>query len=290
MRLGRIGPRDQERPVVSPGGEAWYDARPVAADFDPIFFAGDGLRRLRSALESGSLPRASIDGQRFGPPLVRPPSILCIGMNYAAHAAESGALPPDELVVFYKKSNTLAGPRDPIQRIDARSTLDWEVELGIVIRARLHGEVTDDAAQAAIAGYVLADDLSDRWLQLERSGGQWSKGKSFPGSCALGPWVRTADEIPDPQDLRLRSWVNGEARQSSSTADMVFSVTRILRELALVMELEPGDLILTGTPEGVALSGRFPYLASGDVVRMTIDGLGEIEQSVAPFELEENER
>lgn len=287
MRLMRVGQAGRERPLASVDGRDWFDIRPIAPDIDAAFFAADGIRRVAAALEQGALPAAAIGDERIGPPLTRPPSIICIGMNYAAHAAESGSPPPEEVVVFFKKTNTLAGPRDAIRRTDARSTLDWEVELGVVIGAGLRGEVTAEAAMSSIAGYVVADDLSDRWLQLDRSGGQWSKGKSFPGSCALGPWILTADEVPDPQALALRSWVNGEARQASSTSDMIFPVADILVELARVMELEPGDLVLTGTPEGVALSGRFPYLSSGDVVRMTIDGLGEIEHSVAAFEPEE---
>lgn len=286
MKLMRVGEAGAERPVVGTA-EQWFDASGVTRDFDADFFATGGIERLGSALASGELPPTAIDGERIGAPILRPPSVLCIGMNFAAHAAESGALPPEELVIFFKKSNTVVGPNDPIRRVDVKSTLDWEVELGIVVGAPLHGEVTPHAAMAAIAGYVLADDVSDRWLQLDRSGGQWSKGKCFPGSCALGPWIATADEIEDPQKLDMRSWVNGEPRQASNTSDLVFSVAQIMIELARVMTLEPGDVILTGTPQGVALSGRFPYLASGDRVRMTIDGLGEIEQSVEPFPVKE---
>jgi len=273
--------------VVSADGAAWFDAAPVATDFDAGFFAGDGIPRLRRALVDGTLTPIALTGERVGPPLMRPPSIVCVGMNYAAHAAESGSAPPEEVVVFFKKPNTVIGPNDPIRRVDARSTLDWEVELGVVIGSPLLGPVTPDAALAAVAGYVLANDLSDRWLQLDRSGGQWSKGKGFAGSCPLGPWIATADEIPDPQALGLRSWVNGDPRQDSTTSDMIFPVATILVELAAVMELEPGDLVLTGTPEGVALSGRYPYLADGDTVRLAIDGLGEIDQTVAHFAPEE---
>jgi 2-keto-4-pentenoate hydratase/2-oxohepta-3-ene-1,7-dioic acid hydratase in catechol pathway len=280
MRVGQAG---HERPVVSTDGSTWFDAREITSDYDSTFFAADGIARLRAAMASGSLPLVSIEHQRAGPPITRPPSIICIGMNYAAHAAESGALPPEDVVVFFKKSNTLVGPRDPIRRVDALSTLDWEVELGVVIANELHGDVSQDEAVAAVAGYVLANDLSDRWMQIDRSGGQWSKGKSFPGSCALGPWMLTAKDIADPQALRLQSWVNGEPRQDSNTFDMIFAIPEILVDLARVMRLEPGDLILTGTPQGVALSGRFPYMKSGDTVRMTIDGLGEIEQTVAPY-------
>lgn len=280
MRVGQAG---HERPVVSADGSTWFDAREIASDYDSAFFAADGIAQLRAAMASGSLPSVSIEHKRAGPPITRPPSIICIGMNYAAHAAESGALPPEDVVVFFKKSNTLAGPRDPIRRVDALSTLDWEVELGVVIGNELHGDVSQDEAVAAIAGYVLANDLSDRWMQIDRSGGQWSKGKSFPGSCALGPWMLSAKEITDPQTLRLQSWVNDEPRQDSNTVDMIFAIPEILIDLARVMRLEPGDLILTGTPQGVALSGRFPYLKSGDTVRMTIDGLGEIQQTVESY-------
>lgn len=287
MKLMRIGEPGYERATVSADGASWFDATAVVDDIDPAFFAGDGPRRLRSALDAGTLRPVATDGVRIGPALGSPTSIVCIGMNYAAHAAESGSPPPDELVIFFKKTNTVCGPHEPIVPTDARSTIDWEVELGVVVGAPLHGRVSPAEAMSAVAGYVLADDLSDRWLQIERSGGQWSKGKSFPGSCALGPWIVTADEIADPQSLRMRSWVNGQPRQDSTTADMVFPVAQILTDLARVMALEPGDLILTGTPEGVALSGRFPYLSSGDTVRMTIDGLGEIEHTVALFPTEE---
>lgn len=276
----RIGPRGSEIPVVSDSGGQWFDARAVVPDFTSGALAVDQLAALRAELVAGRLALIDTGGQRIGAPLARPASIMCIGMNYAAHAAESGALPPEEVVLFFKKPNTLVGPNDPIFAPDRRSTLDWEVELGVVVGARLSGSVTGEEAEAAVAGYVLANDLSDRWNQIETSGGQWSKGKCFEDSCPLGPWFVTADEIPDPQSLRLRSWVNGSPRQDSSTADMVFSITDILVDLARVMALEPGDLILTGTPEGVALSGRFPYLREGDRVQMTVDGLGEIDQPV----------
>lgn len=280
MKLMRIGEPGSEIPVVSERDDIWFDARPITKDFDAEAFALENLAALRAAIAAGQLPEIDVVDQRVGSPIRRAASVMCIGMNYAAHAAESGSLPPENVVLFFKKANTLIGPNDPIFATDTRSTLDWEVELGIVIGARLTGKVTDQEAEAAVAGYVLANDLSDRWNQLDTSGGQWSKGKCFESSCPLGPWVVTADEIADPQQLQLNSWVNGHPRQDSSTADMIFSVLDILRDLATVMVLEPGDLILTGTPEGVALSGRFPYLTENDTVRMTIEGLGEIDQRV----------
>lgn len=288
MKLMRIGPAGAERPVASIDGETWFDVRLIADDITPSLLDRASLDRLRAALDHGDLPRTSMEDERIGAPIATVRSIVCIGMNYAAHAEESGAAPPEEVVIFFKKPNTLSGPNDPIRAVDARSTLDWEVELGVMIGESIHGRVTPEEAVAAVAGYVLANDLSDRWLQLERSGGQWSKGKSFPGSCALGPWIATADEIADPQDLGLRSWVDDQPRQDSSTADMIFPVASILVELASFMELEPGDLILTGTPQGVALSRRFPYLSEGDTVRLAIDGLGEIEQTVIPQLSEEH--
>lgn len=280
MRFLRVGPRDGERPVVLDRDDRAFDLRPLTADVDAAFFASAGPERVAAALAAGSLPATEIAGERLGAPIRRPSSIICIGMNYARHAAESGSAPPEHLVVFLKKPNTAVGPTDPVIVPRGSTKLDWEVELGVVIGREAH-EVPDDAAAlAAVGGYLVANDLSERALQIESSGGQWSKGKNCADFSPLGPWIATPDEVPDPQALRLRSWVNDEPRQDSSTADMIFPVARIVRELSQVMVLEPGDLILTGTPEGVALSGRFPYLAPGDRVRMEIEGLGEISQTV----------
>jgi 2-keto-4-pentenoate hydratase/2-oxohepta-3-ene-1,7-dioic acid hydratase in catechol pathway len=203
-------------------------------------------------------------------------------MNYAAHAAESGSAPPEVPIMFLKPPNTVTGPYDDVRIPRGSTKTDWEVELGVVIGRRALYLDSPDRSLEHVAGFVLANDLSERAFQLEVSGGQWSKGKSAPGFNPLGPWLVTPDEVKH-QDLGLRSWVNGDPRQDSSTADQVFDVATIVHHLSQFMCLEPGDLILTGTPEGVALSGRFPYLAPGDVVEMEIDGLGRQRQRmVAP--------
>jgi 2-keto-4-pentenoate hydratase/2-oxohepta-3-ene-1,7-dioic acid hydratase in catechol pathway len=199
-------------------------------------------------------------------------------MNYAAHAAESGSAPPERLVMFMKSPNTVIGPDDDVVIPRGSRKTDWEVELGVVIGRRASALASEDDAAGCIAGYVVANDLSEREWQLEISGGQWSKGKSAPTFCPVGPWLVTPDEV-DGHDLRLRSFVNGEPRQDSRTSDLIFGIHRIVFELSRYLALEPGDLVLTGTPEGVALSGRFPYLAPGDVVELEIEGLGRQRQT-----------
>ena len=273
MKLARLGPIGAERPAVV-SGDVTYDLRGLTPDLDGGFFARGGVQEVRQALESGELPRLPDAGSlRSGSPLTRPGAVVCIGLNYAAHAAESGLAPPENPVVFLKTSNTVGGPDDPVAIPRGSTKTDWEVELGVVIgRRALYLDSPKDSLDH-VAGFVVADDLSERNFQMEVSGGQWSKGKCAPGFGPTGPWLVTPDEV-DHRALRLRSWVNGEPRQDSSTADMIFDVEFLVWHLSQYMALEPGDLVLTGTPEGVALSGRFPYLRAGDVVEMEIDGLG----------------
>lgn len=276
MKLMRIGASGAEKPVVELEGMR-YDASALG-DFTPAFWAGDGVARARLAIADGALPEiAGEPGERYGSPVVAPASVICIGQNYAAHAAESGAEPPAQPIVFFKTPNTVAGPNDPVTIPTGSQKTDWEVELGIVIGRRAFQLGTREEALACIGGYVLANDLSEREYQIELSGGQWSKGKCLPGYLPLGPWTVTPDEF-DPADVALRSWVNGEARQDSRTADMIFDCAALVQDLSRYMQLEPGDVISTGTPEGVAFSGRFPYLSSGDTVRLEIEGLGVQEQ------------
>lgn len=283
MRLARLGALGQERPVLLDGHDA-FDLSGITADIDGAFLASGGLDRVRAAAEAGELPAyARVEGERVGAPIARPSAVVCIGMNYAAHAAESGALPPEVPIMFHKAPNTVVGPDDPVALPPKSEKTDWEVELGVVIGRRTAYLASPDEALHHVAGFVLCNDLSERDFQLVASGGQWSKGKSAPGFCPTGPWLVTPDEL-DHRDLRLRSWVNGEPRQDSSTADMVFSVEQLLWDLSQYLTLEPGDLVLTGTPEGVALSGRFPYLAAGDVVELSIDGLGRQRQEVVAFD------
>ncbi len=258
-------------------GETYYDLRSITREIDGAFLAG-GLDAARAALAEGTLPALEVTAEtRLGSPIARPGDVVCIGMNYAAHAAESGSLPPEIPILFLKPSNTVQGPDDPVDIPKTSVKTDWEVELGVVIgAAALYLDSPADSA-AHIAGYVTANDLSERDFQLAVSGGQWSKGKASPGFTPVGPWLVTPDEV-DARDLRLRSWVNGEPRQDSSTRDMVFDVDHLIWHLSQYMLLEPGDLVLTGTPQGVALSGRFPYLAEGDVCEIEIEGLGRQRQ------------
>lgn len=284
MRLAHIGPVGQEIAVVATA-EGYHDLRGITPEIGPDFIASDGIRRAREAFDAGSLPLLDVDPAtaRIGSPLRRPGAIVCIGMNYAAHAAESGSEPPEVPIIFFKAPNTVVGPHDevPIPRGSTRT--DWEVELGVVIGRR--ALYLDDPQQALdhVAGFVVANDLSERSFQLEQSGGQWSKGKCAPGFSPLGPWLVTPDEV-DHQSLGLRSWVNGEPRQSSSTKDQIFDVATVIHHLSQYLALDPGDVVLTGTPEGVALSGRFPYLSAGDVVEVEIDGLGRQRQRMVSHE------
>lgn len=281
MKLLRYGPIGSERPAVlavdRDGNEQAYDLSSLTPDITGEFLAADGIAAVRKGLETGSLPRADIGGERIGAPIARPSAIICVGMNYAAHAAESGSTPPDTPIIFLKTPNTLAGPDDDAFIPRGSTRTDWEVELGVVIGKR--AGYLDSVEQAAehIAGYLAANDLSERTFQLDDSGGQWSKGKCAPGFSPLGPWLVPAAEV-EAENLRLRSWVNGEARQDSSTADMIFTPAFLVHHLSQYLTLEAGDVVLTGTPQGVALSGKYPYLTAGDVVEIEIEGLGRQRQ------------
>lgn len=273
MKLLRLGRSGHERPAVS-DNDRIYDLSSVTDDIDGAFLESHGIERTRTALKEESLPILDNASElRIGSPIARPAAVICIGQNYAAHAAESGSEPPTRPIVFFKHPNTVVGPNDSVPIPTGSTTTDWEVELGVVIGRRTHMLAAPEAAHAQIAGYVLANDVSERDLQIELSGGQWGKGKSCPAFCPVGPEFIPADEI-DPSNLGIRSWVNGQARQDSITKDMIFTVPHIVHDLSQYMTLEPGDLILTGTPEGVAFSGRYPYLTDGDVVELEIDELG----------------
>lgn len=278
MRFLRVGEPGHERPVLL-HDESHYSLERLTDDLDGSFWA-EGPSRARAALAAGELEEISIEGLRIGAPIARPEAVICIGQNYAAHAAESGSPVPEQPIVFFKTPNTVAGPNDTVGIPPGSVKTDWEVELGIVIGRRAEYLPGPDSVAEHIAGYVLANDLSERTYQLEESGGQWSKGKCIRGYCPLGPFLVTPDEV-DVRELALRSWVNGEPRQDSSTADMIFDVNYLVYHLSHYMQLEPGDLILTGTPQGVALSGRFPYLSDGDVVETEITGLGRQRQQYA---------
>ena len=278
MQLLRLGPAGDERPAVRDDDGTVFDLGPVTDEIDGAFLAEDGLARARDALSAGRLPALDTDGLRFGAPIARPGAVLCIGQNYAAHAAETGDAPPSVPVLFFKHPNTVVGPYDDVQIPKGSEKTDWEVELAVVIGTRARYLDSPEEAARHIAGYAVSNDVSERAFQIEQSGGQWSKGKCCETFNPLGPAVLPADEVDDVQKLRLRSWVNGEPRQDSTTADMVFGVDHLVWHLSQYLVLEPGDVINTGTPQGVALSGKFPFLSAGDVMALEIDGLGRQEQ------------
>lgn len=280
MKLLRIGPPGLEVPVVQTVDGELRDLRPLTADIDGAFLADDGVARARDAL--ATLPRLELDsGTRIGSPVVRGHAIVCIGLNYADHAAETGAALPAEPVVFAKATSTLAGPNDAIMIPPGSTTTDYEVELAVIIGRPAHRLESPDDAADVIAGYAIANDVSERELQLVRGGGQWYLGKSCPTFNPLGPWLVPADDVPDPQALSLELSVNGEVRQSSTTAQMIFGVAHIVWYLSQHLHLEPGDVINTGTPGGVALARPdLPYLRAGDVVDLSIEGLGQQRQAI----------
>lgn len=270
MKYLRIGLPGYETPVALHEGK-YYDLSDATHDIDGEFLRHGGIATV------AGFPEIDVEGAHVAAPIAKPSAIVCIGMNYAAHCAESGLEPPAEPVVFYKHPNTIVGPHDDVEIPRASTRTDWEVELGVVFKKRASYLDSEEEALDCIAGFLVANDLSEREFQIERSGGQFSKGKACPTFTPLGPYLVTPDEIADPQALRLWSKVNGEIRQDSNSKDMIFPVARIIHHMSQFMAFDPGDLLLTGTPEGVALSGRFPYLKAGDVVSVGIEGLGHTE-------------
>lgn len=278
MKFARVRYDGKTRPVVLSDGHVYaLDDRIPDLDADSL----GRLPEVTGWLADNALPDLGPepDPADYAAPAARVGAVIAIGMNYAAHAAESGASPPERPVMFLKTPNTIGGPNDPVRIPPHSRKTDWEVELAFVIGRRAYELSDDDDPLDYIAGFTVANDLSERTFQLEESGGQWSKGKCLPGYTPLGPWLVTPDKI-DHRNLRLRSFVNDEPRQDSSTADLIFDVPTIIRHLSHYLALEPGDVVLTGTPEGVALSGRFPYLVPGDVVRIEIEGLGSQTQQM----------
>lgn len=283
MKFARLGTPGAEIPVLV-DGERYLDLRSVTSDVNGDFLADDFRARIDAARAADELPvLEDAAAMRIGAPIARPSAVICIGQNYAAHARESGSEPPTVPIMFLKTPNTVVGPNDVVTIPRGSEKTDWEVELGIVIGARAAYLDSPDDADAHIAGYVTANDVSERAFQMEVSGGQWSKGKIAPGFNPTGPWLVTPDEV-DVDNLRLRSWVNGDARQDSNTDDMIFDVRVIVHHLSQYVTLEPGDLILTGTPQGVAFGGKFPYLRAGDVVEIEIEGLGHQRQEFVAWE------
>jgi len=289
MKLIRFGNAGQELPgVLSPSGRR-LDCSKFGQDWDSAFLASDGLQRLAEWLRkwASDCPEIS-DYVRLGPPVTPPSKIICVGLNYATHARESGMEVPSEPVLFMKATSSLSGPNDDIvipQILSASGSprlaqeTDWEVELAVVIGRQCKSVKVEDAMHH-VAGYTLHNDVSERETQLQR-GGQWVKGKSFDSFAPIGPWLATADEIPDPQNLRLWLKLNGELMQNDNTCEMIFKIPQLISYISWHMRLLPGDIISTGTPFGVGL-GLSPkrYLRAGDKIELGIDGLGTARQRV----------
>lgn len=279
MELLRIGPVGREQPAVRADDGTSYSLTDLTQDIDGRFLGDDGIARVQDALAKGRLPVLPISpGERIGAPVARPGAVVCIGQNYAAHAAESGSPVPAAPIIFFKHPNTVIGPNDDVLIPPGADKVDWEVELAVVIGRQARYLSSPEDAPRHIAGFCISNDVSERSYQLDHSGGQWSKGKSCESFNPLGPFLVPVADLDPARPLRLRSWVNGEPRQDSTTADMVFSVNELVHHLSHYLVLEPGDVINTGTPQGVALSGRFPYLRAGDQMKLEITGLGSQQQ------------
>ena len=280
MKLIRFGPPGHERSGLLLGDGTRIDATGFGESWGETFFETDGLRRLSAWLDKHAARAPRVEASaRLGPPITRPSKIVCIGLNYADHARETNAKIPEEPVIFFKATTSLAGPSDDLPLPRGSVKTDWEVELAVVIGRRARYVAREDAA-AHVAGYALHNDYSERQDQLER-GGQWSKGKSQDGYAPLGPFLATPDELGDVTNLPMWLTVNGESRQKSSTHQMIFDVPTLVSYLSRFMTLLPGDVISTGTPSGVGLGMNPPtFLKAGDVVELGIEGLGTQRQRI----------
>ena len=274
MKLIRFGTPQNEKPGVQLQDGTRLDVSAFGSDYDETFFGTEGIEKLSQWLEQhqDSCPVVARD-VRLGAPLARPSKIVCVGLNYAKHAEESGMAPPEEPVLFFKASSAITGPFDPIRIPKGSTKTDWEVELALVIGKKA-SYVSEKEALNHVAGYVLHNDVSERAFQLERSG-QWVKGKSCDTFAPLGPFIATTDEIKDPNSLNLWLKLNGKLMQNSNTSDFIFNVQEVVSHISQFMTLLPGDIISTGTPFGVGLGLTPPrYLKEGDEVELGIEGLG----------------
>lgn len=280
MKLIRFGNPGEEKPGILIDNKR-YDVSHIVGDYDASFFGSSGIADLLNQVDKGSLPEVK-DNVRWGSPLGRPGKIVCIGLNYADHAAESGMELPKEPVVFFKATSSIIGPFDDVVIPKGSQKTDWEVELGVVIGKKA-SYVDEKDAMNHIAGYVLHNDISERAFQIER-GGQWVKGKSCDTFAPLGPWVATPDEIKDVDNLNLWLTVNGKKYQDGSSSNLIFKIPFIIHYLSQFMTLEPGDVISTGTPAGVGLGLKPPvYLKAGDEMELGIEGLGTSKQKVIAY-------
>ncbi|MFJ8647026.1 fumarylacetoacetate hydrolase family protein [Streptomyces sp. NPDC093546] len=282
MKLLRVGTAGAERPAVLDQEGTLRDLSALVPDIDGNLLSdASALDRIRAAVGAGVLPALDATGLRIGPPVARIGKVVCIGLNYHDHAAETGQATPAEPVVFLKAADTVVGPDDTVLVPRGSRKTDWEVELAVVIGRTARYVESAEAALAHVAGYTVAHDVSEREFQIER-GGTWDKGKNCETFNPLGPWLVTADEVPDPQALSLKLWVNGELKQNGTTANQIFPVGEVVRYVSQFMTLYPGDVINTGTPAGVAMGQPEPkpYLRAGDVVELEVEGLGRQRQEL----------
>jgi 2,4-didehydro-3-deoxy-L-rhamnonate hydrolase len=280
MQLIRWGRSGEEKPGILTNADLRLDVSGFGSDFDEHFFASGGLQELQTWLAANSATAPSVpDSARLGPPICRPSKIVCIGLNFRDHAAESKMEPPKEPVLFFKSTTSLVGPNDALKIPRNAEKVDWEVELAVVMAKRA-SYVSQADALDYVAGFALHNDYSERSFQLER-GGQWVKGKSADTFAPLGPFLATRDELPNFAQLKMWLKVNGVFRQNSSTSEMIFGVPFLVSYVSQFMTLLPGDVISTGTPAGVGLGMKPPqYLKPGDVVELGIEGLGQSRQQV----------
>ena len=283
MKLVRFGEIGQEKPGVQLENGTRLDVSAFGRDYNEDFFGTDGLAQLKDwlAKNEGNCPKVD-NSVRLGAPLVRPSKIVCVGLNYAKHAAESGMAVPKEPVLFFKATSAMVGPNDDVIIPKGSEKTDWEVELAVVIGKKA-SYVSEANALDHVAGYVLHNDYSERAFQIEREG-QWVKGKSCDTFAPVGPFIATKDEIKDPNNLHLWLKLNGETVQDSSTSDFIFNVQEVVSYISQFMTLLPGDIISTGTPFGVGLGFNPPkYLKAGDVVELGIEGLGSSKQTARAY-------
>ncbi|WP_316848769.1 fumarylacetoacetate hydrolase family protein [Pedobacter agri] len=281
MKLIRFGEPGAEKPGIIVDGK-YFDVSSLVTDYNEAFFGGDGLEKLKKDIDSADLPGVD-QNIRLGAALARPSKIICVGLNYKDHAAETNAPIPAEPILFFKATSAIVGPNDDLVIPKNSKKTDWEVELAIVIGKKA-SYVSEENALDHIAGYVLHNDYSEREFQLERNG-QWVKGKSCDTFAPIGPFIATQDEISDVHNLRLWLTVNGKTLQDGNTSNLIFNVPFMISYISQFMTLLPGDVITTGTPAGVGL-GQKPepwYLKAGDVVELGIDGLGSSKQVVKAY-------
>ena len=274
MKLMRLGKRGREKPAVWASENSAIDVSSVVADFDPSFFAGDGIEKVRAALAKGGLPSIQLESVRIGPPVSHPGKLVAVGKNYAEHAKETKSAVPEKPIFFAKATSAINGPYDDVVIPADYATVDYEVELALVIGRRAK-RVDRTAALAHVAGYMICNDVTERTAQT-KEGSQWFRGKSFDTFAPLGPFLVTADDVGNPHALSLICRVDGEMRQNGNTKDFLFDIPYLIEFMSRNVTLEPGDIITTGTPAGVGHGMNPPvYLKAGQELELEVTGLGQ---------------